>query len=89
MEKSIPDQKLSEKGVERVAAVGMMQVRFAGHRNRDKRKIGQTRRQTWGEQNPVTRKSANSKAYNRRKAQNWRKESSEFCALSFCVSDPV
>lgn len=32
------------------------------------------RRATWGELNPVTRKPENSKAYNRRKAQQWKKE---------------
>ena len=37
---------------------------------RDKRKLDLTRRQTWGELNPVTRKPTNSKAYNRRKAQD-------------------
>ena len=32
------------------------------------------KRQTWGELNPVTRKPENSKAYNRNKARNWRRE---------------
>ncbi|MBR4289339.1 MAG: hypothetical protein IKT52_01715 [Oscillospiraceae bacterium] len=32
---------------------------------KEKRKIDQARRQTWGELNPVTRKLENSKAYNR------------------------
>ena len=41
---------------------------------KEKRKIDQSRRQTWGELNPVTRKPENSKAYNRRKAQNWKIE---------------
>ena len=30
------------------------------------------RRNTWGELNPVTRKPENPKAYNRRKARNWK-----------------
>ena len=41
---------------------------------REKRKIDQARRQTWGELNPVTRKPANSKAYNRNKSRNWKDE---------------
>ena len=43
---------------------------------KEKRKIDQARRQTWGELNPVTRKPENSKAYNRRKAQSWKRDSS-------------
>ena len=67
------------KRAERVAAVGKMQVRFAGRRicrapQQGKRKIDQARRQTWGEMNPVTRKPENSKAYNRNKARNWKRE---------------
>jgi len=31
---------------------------------KEKRKIDQARRQTWGQLNPVTRKPENSKAYN-------------------------
>lgn len=41
---------------------------------KEKRKIDQARRQTWGELNPVTRKPKNSKAYNRRRAQAWKKD---------------
>ena len=41
---------------------------------KEKRQIDQTRRQTWGELNPVTRKPENSKAYNRNKARNWKRE---------------
>ena len=41
---------------------------------KEKRKIDQSRRQTWGELNPVTRKPENSKAYNRRRAQAWKKD---------------
>ena len=32
------------------------------------------KRQTWGELNPVTRKPENSKAYNRKRTQDWKKE---------------
>ena len=40
---------------------------------KEKRKIDQAKRQTWGELNPVTRKPANSKAYNRSKARDWKR----------------
>jgi DNA replicative helicase MCM subunit Mcm2 (Cdc46/Mcm family) len=40
---------------------------------KEKRKLDQARRQTWGNLNPVTRKPENSRAYNRQKvkAQAW------------------
>ena len=41
---------------------------------KEKRKVDQARRQTWGELNPVTRKPTNSKAYNRNKARDWKRE---------------
>ena len=41
---------------------------------KEKRKIDRAKRQTWGELNPVTRKPENSKAYNRNKARNWKRE---------------
>ena len=41
---------------------------------KEKRKMDLAKRQTWGELNPVTRKPQNSKAYNRRKAQNWKND---------------
>ncbi len=41
---------------------------------KEKRKIDQAKRQTWGELNPVTRKPENSKSYNRNKARNWKRE---------------
>ena len=41
---------------------------------KEKRKIDQAKRQTWGELNPVTRKPENSKAYNRNKARNWKRD---------------
>ena len=52
----------------------LLDAASAGHRNRNKRKIDQTRRQTWGELNPVTRKPENSKGYNRNKARNWKRD---------------
>lgn len=39
-----------------------------------KRQVDAQRRGTWGEINPVTRKPDNSKAYNRSKARQWRKD---------------
>ena len=41
---------------------------------KEKRKLDQAKRQTWGNLNPVTRKPENSKAYNRNKARNWKRE---------------
>ena len=41
---------------------------------KEKHKLNQAKRQTWGELNPVTRKPVNSKAYNRRKSQDWKRE---------------
>ena len=37
---------------------------------RNKKKFHATRRRTWGEINPVTKKPPNPKAYNRRKSLN-------------------
>ena len=42
---------------------------------KEKRKLDLARRNTWGELNPVTRKPQNSKAYNRNKSRNWKRES--------------
>ena len=44
---------------------------------KEKRKIDQARRQTWNNLNPVTRKPENSKAYNRNKARNWKRDDHE------------
>ena len=41
---------------------------------KEKRKLDLAKRQTWGELNPVTRKPENSKAYNRGKSQDWKRE---------------
>lgn len=41
---------------------------------KEKRKQNAAKRATWGSFNPVTRKPIHSKAYNRRKAQSWKKE---------------
>ena len=44
---------------------------------KEKRKLDHQRRTTWGSLNPITRKPENSKAYNRRKARNWKSEQHE------------
>ena len=41
---------------------------------KEKRKMDLAKRQTWGELNPVTGQPENSKAYNRRKSQDWKRE---------------
>ena len=41
---------------------------------KEKRNLDLAKRQTWGELNPVTRKPTNSKAYNRNKTRNWKRE---------------
>ena len=41
---------------------------------KERRKINRAKRATWGDLNPVTRKPENSKAYNRRRAQVWKKD---------------
>ena len=53
---------------------------------KEKRKIDQARRQTWGELNPVTRKPENSKAYRRNKTRNWKCEYHETSSGTFiCI----
>ena len=44
---------------------------------KEKRKMDLAKRQTWGELNPVTRKPQNSKAYNRNKSRNWKRDAHE------------
>ena len=57
-----------------------------------KRELDNSRRGTWGELNPVTRRLVPAKAYNRNKARKWNYDnpSSVLCvlysALSFIVS---
>ncbi len=41
---------------------------------KEKRKMDLAKRQTWGELNPVTRKPETSKAYSRKRTQDWKKE---------------
>ena len=47
---------------------------------KEQKKLNNARRNTWGQMNPTTRKPENSRAYNRRKAQSWRNDASQFCA---------
>ena len=42
------------------------------------------RRGSWGDINPVTRKSEDPKAYNRKKTRNWSDDTSE--TVFFCAS---
>ena len=53
---------------------------------KEKRKMDLAKRQTWGELNPVTRKPENSKAYNRNKARNWKREHAPVPGLLFASS---
>ena len=41
---------------------------------KEKRRLNLARRQTWGGLNPITRKPVSSRAYNRRKSQDWKRE---------------
>ena len=54
---------------------------------KEKRKVDAMRRNTWGELNPVTRKSENSKAYNRKKSQDWKRElPPKTCDFSYFIA---
>ena len=48
------------------------------------RELNAMRRGTWGGFNPVTRKPANPKAYNRKTARSW-KDDSDFGPFLFCL----
>ena len=53
---------------------------------KERRKVDLARRQTWGDLNPVTRKPENSKAYNRNKARNWKRDAHENSSGTFiCI----
>ncbi len=41
---------------------------------KEKRKVDNLRRGNWGGMSPVTRRPENSKAYNRKRTQDWKKE---------------
>lgn len=44
---------------------------------KEKRKLDNLKRGTWGPIHPVTRTPQNSKAYNRSKARNWKRDCHE------------
>jgi len=52
-------------------------IPFGKLSKRQQREFNARSRVTWGELNPVTRKPENSKAYNRAKAQSWKKNAAE------------
>ena len=41
---------------------------------KEKRKLDSEKRGNWGSMSPVTRRSETPKAYNRKRAQDWKKE---------------
>ena len=41
---------------------------------KQRRELDLQQRNTWGSLNPITRKPVNSRAYNRKKSQNWKQE---------------
>ena len=49
------------------------------------RELDRKRRNTWGSLNPVTRKPANPKAYNRQKARKWTRDDYPTVPFSFCA----
>ena len=50
---------------------------------KEKRKIDAMRRGSWGDVNPVSRKAENKKIYNRKRAQDWKKELPDPVSLCF------
>ena len=56
---------------------------------KEKCKMDLAKRQTWGELNPVTRKPENSKAYNRNKARNWKRDYHETSSGYSYAASPV
>ena len=53
---------------------------------KEKRKMDLAKRQTWGELNPVTRKPESSRAYNRRKSQDWKRAQPRHKSCDFSFS---
>ncbi len=53
---------------------------------KEKRKLDTAKRSTWGSLNPVTRKPENSRAYNRKKMQNWKKGLPGSASSFYCLS---
>ena len=50
---------------------------------KEQQKINKAKRGTWGNLNPVSRKPENSKAYNRKRTQDWKKELPNLASFSF------
>ena len=50
---------------------------------KEKRKADTAKRATWGGINPVTRKPLSSKAYNRNKSRNWKRDYHETSSGTF------
>ncbi len=61
-------------------------IPYEKHSKKEKRKRDAANRTTWGVLNPVTRKPISSKAYNRRKAQSWKKNIPNSVPFHFRVS---
>lgn len=53
---------------------------------KEKKALNAKKRGSWGNCNPVTRKSPNPKAYNRKKARNWRDDSN---SVLFSISSRI
>ena len=51
-----------------------------------KRRRDALRRATWGTLNPITRKTLNPKAYNRKKARKWMED--PYAVSFFCIKCP-
>ena len=60
-----------------------------------KRELDNSRRGTWGELNPVTRRPVPAKAYNRSKARKWNYDDSSsvlcfiFCSELYCQQSSI
>ena len=53
---------------------------------KDKSKIDQMRRGSWGDVNPVSRKAEIKKLYNRKRTQDWKKELPPPVSFSFVIT---
>lgn len=60
-------------------------IPYAKLSKKKKRELDIARRGTWGSVKPVTRKPENSRAYNRQKAQNWKREPSNPVPDFYCL----
>ena len=52
----------------------MKHIPFEKLSKKKQRELNAARLSTWGPLNPATRKPENSRAYNRQKAQNWKRD---------------